>query len=143
MCNDYNKFMKAILYKPSLQNLDDFQVRFIIAMRVSTLAKERKIDAGNYLQKYLGGKEVARYFSQMMETINESWPENINTHTPCTDNISYDEMLILDLIKSVSSGQIMYFHGMLCEMLSKSSCERLHHNIMRLIQSIQHKKAYL
>lgn len=127
--------IKMLVSKPSLNQLSPLQVKFITAMRITAMARIKKIDASKYLVKYFGDGLSARYFGHIIETIEDCWPEPFQLNKACAAITTYDEMLIADLIRSVSEQRIEFFHGLLCEMLSKSECERLHHNISRFIES--------
>ncbi len=138
-----SQFIKHLTHTPQLYDLNEENRKIIIALRITTLAKQKKINIGSYLCKYFQCPHTSKYFLHMYETIEDTWPDKIYVHKPCSQSISYDEMLITDLIEATLQKYIMHFHGLLCEMLSKSQSERLHHNIVRLIESNHDKKVAL
>lgn len=133
--------IKMLISTPRLDLLSPFHAQVIIAMRIMAMAKIKKIDITLYLQKHFGSSKSAWHFSHMMETIQECWPEPMVVNRACCEMTSYDEMLIADLFKAAASSRTLHFHGLLCEMLPNTDVERLHHHIVRLIESAHYKKA--
>lgn len=135
-----SQLIPYLLHTPQLSQLSETNRKFVIALRITMLAAQRKIKIYGYLRKYFDCARASKSFLHIIETIDDIWPEKFHVQAACCPTISYDELLMIDLMDAAMHKRIMHFHGLLCEMLSKTQSERLHHNIEQLIAHIHDKK---
>ena len=143
MSNHSKLLFRNLLRTVNLNQLSPIQIQIIIALRITVLAGQKNINVDNFLKKHFGDSDCAHHLKHLVESMNESWPERIYLNKPCCQTLSYDEMLIIDLFNAVHSYRHQYFHALLCEMVSKTYCDRLHHVIKQLTHSLNSRKAAL
>jgi hypothetical protein len=54
------------------------------------------------------------------------WPEPIYVNSPCCPRLSYDEVMVLDLLAAAGRHDRAAFDDFLCEMLSLPARDRLY-----------------
>lgn len=119
-------FAQSLAANPKLSTMPSAQMRIIVAMRIAIMAWKNRRNPKPFLVKQLGDKIAAGHFAHIVELMSDCWPEPLAVHRPCCSSVSYDEMLMLDLITAVVQREADHFHGLLGEMLGHSDRAKLH-----------------
>ncbi len=137
MASKASKFAQMLASRPVLPSMPAHQVRIITSMRAAILAHGMGQDIKPYLVKQLCSEDAAKCFAHMMEKMGDCWPEPVTVRRPCCAAITYDEMLLIDMITSVAKCDTGYFHSLLSDMIDAKSREKLHNSISKFINSYQ------
>lgn len=126
MAEPISAFAQSLAATPKLSAMPAAQMRIIIAIRIAALARKKRQDAKPYLGKHLGDEIAARYFAHIIELMGDCWPEPVAVYRPCCSQVSYDEILMIDLTTAVVQRQPEHFHGLIGEMIGRSDRQKLH-----------------
>ncbi|WP_430413769.1 hypothetical protein [Parasphingorhabdus sp.] len=101
------------------------QKSVIMAMRVAILARIEKQSPKPYLTRQFGDEVTAGHFAHIIELMGDCWPEPMVVHRPCCSSVTYDEMLLLDLVTATVQNEPQHFDGLLSEMIGRSDRQKL------------------
>ena len=131
MAEQVSALVRSLAARPALAAMPAAQIRIIVALRLAILASQKKQDPAPCLARQLGDDAAAIYFTDIIETMSDCWPDPITVHRPCCRETSYDEILLIDLITAVVQGQTGPFHALLGEMIAPADRMQLYRNIER------------
>lgn len=101
------------------------QIKIVTAMRVTVLANAQGMGVKCYLSKQMPNEDAALHFAHIVETMCEVWPEPVRVQRPCCGQVSYDEMLLLDLMTAVVRAEPAAFQNLICDMVGERDRNRL------------------
>lgn len=111
---------------PDLRTLPAAHARISMATRVAVVFSKMSRDPRPELEQRLGSNEAAVRFLDLVEEIGSAWPEPVYVNAPCCPRLSYDEMMILDLLTAVGRGQRDIFDQLLSDMIPAQARNRIY-----------------
>lgn len=132
---------QMLVSTPHLPNLPKDQMRIVTAMRVAVMANAKALDVKPYINQHIINEKAAHHFAHVMESIGDSWPEPVCVHRPCCPVVSYDEMLLLDLVTAVVRDDEDRFHDLVRDMLGERDRRRIHTALSKFVRCFDKPKA--
>src|SRR3546814_12969913 len=74
----------------------------------------------------LGSEEAAERFLDLIGGMGSVWPEPVYVNPPCCPKLSYDEMMVLDLLTAAVRSDRQAFDDFLRDMLPPAACDTLY-----------------
>ena len=133
--------LDLIAQTPDLRCLPSAQARIAIATRVAIVFLKLQRDPRPELADRLGSEEAAGRFLAFIEVIGAAWPEPVYVNAPCCPRLSYDEMMVLDLMTACGSGDRAAFEAFLCDMLPLEVRDRIYAAAGSFIAAYVHRAA--
>ncbi len=126
--------MGAILEKlaipmPDIRTLVALEARIIITLRLAVTAHKTNQDCRQRLDKWLGSSMATTRFLLIDETVGFAWPEAFRIGCPCSSQTTPDEILFLNMVRHVATGNRPAYDALLCEMIEDSARQRIFHDI--------------
>src|SRR3546814_20964746 len=78
------------------------------------------------LANRLGSEEAAERFRDLIGGMGSVWPEPVYVNPPCCPKLSYDEMMVLDLLTAAVRSDRQAFDDFLRDMLPPAACDTLY-----------------
>lgn len=125
MGGSISAFVQSLTVTTRLSDLPDTQKGVIVAMRITILARVEKQDPKSLPIRQLGDEVAAIHFAHIIEMMGDCWPEPMVVHRPCCSMVTYDEMLLLDLVKATVQKVPQRFNELLSEMIGRSDRRKL------------------
>lgn len=135
MFSAINVFTSMLEGTPKLRSMSTGQISIVIAMRVTILARAQGMGVKCYLAKQMPGEDAARHFLHIIEAMCESWPEPVMVHRPCCNKVSYDEVLLLDLVTAAARDDTKTFHNRIRDMIGERDRLTLLNSIAKFVQT--------
>lgn len=126
--------LALIAQTPDLRTLPAAQARITIATRVAVVFSKLDRDPRPELAQRLGSADAAVRFLDLVEEMALAWPEPVYVNAPCCPRLSYDEMMVLDLIIAAVREDRETFDALLRDMLPGQARERLYGAAGRFVQ---------
>lgn len=120
---------KLVIPMPDIRTLAGAEARVIIAHRLAIIAHKTGQDCRSRLDERLGSRKATIRLLLVVETIGYAWPESFKIGCPCTPKTTPDEILFLNMIRHVVTGNRPGYDGLLCEMIDDSARERIWYDI--------------
>lgn len=133
--------LDLIAQAADLRCLRGAQARIAIATRVAVVFLKLQRDPRAELADRLGSGEAAKRFLAFIEVIGAAWPEPAYVNAPCCPRLSYDEMMVLDLMTACGSGDRAAFDAFLCEMLPSQDRDTIYAAAGSFIAAYAHRAA--
>ena len=111
---------------PDLRTMPAAQARIAVATRVAVVFAKLERDPRPELELRLGNAEAAVRFLDLVEEIGTAWPEPVYVNAPCCPRLSYDEMMVLDLITAAVRSDREAFDAFLRDMIPAKQRDRLY-----------------
>lgn len=118
--------LDLIAQTPDLRCLPGAQARIALATRVAVVFMKLQRDPRPELTNRLGSGQAAARFLAFIEAMGAAWPEPVYVNAPCCPKLSYDEMMVLDLMTACGSGDRSAFDAFLCDMLPSEVRDRIY-----------------
>lgn len=118
--------LDLIAHTPDLRSLPAAQGRITLATRIAVVFMKLQRDPRPELGNRLGSAEAATRFLDFIEAMGGAWPEPVYVNPPCCPKLSYDEMMVLDLITACGRSDRNAFDGFLCDMLPSEARDVLY-----------------
>lgn len=125
MGGSISAFVQSLTVTTRLSDLPDKQKGVIVAMRITILARVEKQGPKSHLIQQLGDEVAATHFAHIVEMMGDCWPEPMVVNRPCGSMVTYDEMLLLDLVKATVQKVPQRFNELLSEMIGRSDRRKL------------------
>lgn len=109
--------LDLIAATPDLRVLPAAQARIAMATRIAVVFMKLGRDPRAELDRRLGSERAAERFLLLIEAIGTAWPEPVYVNPPCCPKLSYDEMMVLDLLAARGRGDRPAFDEFLRDML--------------------------
>lgn len=132
--------LDLIAQTPDLRALPTAQARIAIATRVAVVFAKLERDPHPELEQRLGTMEAAVRFLNLMKEIGVAWPDPVYVNAPCCPRLSYDEMMVLDLISAAGESDREAFDSFLCEMIPAGERERIYRACERFVEVYRRRK---
>lgn len=118
--------LDLIAHTPDIRCLPAAQARIAIATRIAVVFTKLQRDPREELANRLGSEMAAARFLGFIEVMGAAWPDPVYVNAPCCPKLSYDEMMVLDLIAACGSGDRPAFDAFLCDMLPADVRDRIY-----------------
>lgn len=118
--------LDLIAQTPDLRCLPAAQARITLATRIAVVFMKLQRDPRAELTNRLGSDQAAARFLEFMEVMGAVWPEPVYVNPPCCPKLSYDEMMVLDLLTACGSSDRAAFDAFLCDMLPSDVRDQLY-----------------
>lgn len=117
---------KLVTPLPDLLSLASMEARVIMALRIAVMSQQSYRDARPYLEDRLGSGIAVSRFLIMVEAIGGAWPESVKIGRACCPHTMPDEILLLNMLRSVVQQDRPAFDALICEMIDPCSRDRLY-----------------
>lgn len=129
-----------IAQMPDLRTMPSAQARIAVATRVAVVFAKLERDPRPELELRLGSGDAAIRFLDLVEEIGTAWPEPVYVNAPCCPRLSYDEMMVLDLITAAVRFDRETFDAILRDMLPAQRRDRLYAVSERFVEIYRHRE---
>jgi hypothetical protein len=126
---------------PDLRCLPAAKARIAIATRIAVVFTKLQRDPQPELMNRLGSGTAAARFLGFIEAMGAAWPEPVYVNAPCCPKLSYDEMMVLDLMTACGRGDRSAFDALLCDMLPSEVRDRIYAAAGSFIAAYSHRAA--
>jgi len=117
---------KLVVPMPDIRILAAAEARIIIALRLAIIAHKTDQDCRERLDEQLGGRQATTRLLIIAETVGFAWPEAFKLGCPCSPQTTPDEILFLNMIRHVASGNRAGYDALICEMIDDSARDRIY-----------------
>lgn len=111
---------------PDIRCMPAAQARITFATRIAVVFSKLGRDPRAELANRLGSEGAARHFLALVEEVGASWPEPVYVNSPCCPKLSYDEMMVLDLLTACGQDDRQTFDDLLRDMLPAEARDRIY-----------------
>jgi hypothetical protein len=132
--------LDLISQMPDLRALPAAQARITIATRVAVVFSKLERDPRPELEQRLGSNEAAVRFLDLVEEIGSAWPEPVYVNAPCCPRLSYDEMMVLDLVTAAVQCRREAFDAFLRDMIPAPARDRLYAASQRFVEAYRRRE---
>ncbi len=126
---------KLVVPMPDIRTLAAVEARIIIALRLAIIAHKTGQDCRSRLDERLGSRKATTRLLLIVETVGFAWPEAFKIGCPCSPKTTPDEILFLNMMRNVLTGDRRAYDALLCEMIDDSSRERIYNDIQNFAVS--------
>jgi len=120
---------RLVVPMPDIRTLVAAEARIVMALRLAIVAHKTGQDCRARLDQKLGSRLATLRLLIVTEAIGFAWPEAFRTGCPCSPITTADEMLFLNMIRHVVTGNRRAFDGLLCEMIDDGARQRVWYDI--------------
>lgn len=132
--------LDLIVQMPDLRALPAAQARITIATRVAVVFSKLERDPRPELEQRLGTADAAVRFLDLVEEIGMAWPEPVYVNPPCCPRLSYDEMMVLDLVSAAVRSDRETFDAFLRDMIPAQLRRRLYAAFQRFVEAYRQRE---
>ena len=118
--------LDLIANTPDMRCLPAAQARIAISTRIAVVFTKLRRDPRAELANRLGSGKAAARFLGFIEVMGAAWPDPVYVNAPCCPKLSYDEMMVLDLMTACGSADRAAFDALLCDMLPVDVRDRIY-----------------
>ena len=120
---------KLVVPMPDIRTLAGPEARIIMSLRLAIVAHKTNQDCRERLDERLGSRKATIRLLLIVETVGFAWPEAFKIGCPCTPKTTPDEILFLNMMRHVVTGNRPAYDALLCEMIDDCARERIWHDI--------------
>ncbi|MBB4640507.1 hypothetical protein [Rhizorhapis suberifaciens] len=131
--------LDLIASTPDIRGLPAAQARITLATRIAVVFNKLGRDPGPELANRLGSEGAASRFLALMSEMGSVWPEPVYVNPPCCPKLSYDEMMVLDLLTACGRADRKAFDDFLMDMLPAEARDRLYFSADAFVASYVEK----
>lgn len=118
--------LSLISLTPDLRTLPGAQARIALSTRIVVVLTKLDRDPRPELANRLGSEEAAERFLDLIGGMGTVWPEPVYVNPPCCPKLSYDEMMVLDLLTAAVRSDRQAFDDFLRDMLPPPARDTLY-----------------
>lgn len=109
-----------------IRHLSAAQGRIAFAMRIAVVFNKLGRNPVPELANRLGSCHAAGCFLNMVGEMGSAWPEPIYINPPCCPKLSYDEMMLLDLLEACGRANRKAFDELLVDLVPAQARDKLY-----------------
>lgn len=111
---------------PDIRHLSAAQGRIALAMRIAVVFNKLGRNPMPELENRLGSSRAVGHFLNMIGEMGSTWPEPIYVNPPCCPKLSYDEMMLLDLLEACGRADRKAFDERLLDLVSAQARDKIY-----------------
>lgn len=112
--------LRCITSTPDIRCIPQQQVKLVCALRYVHKSRHDRSYRPEKLAVFVGSMKGVQHFHVLLDEIGRAWPETIYLNCPCQPQLSYDEMLIVDLMTAAGGNDRRSFDRLIEDMVAAS-----------------------
>lgn len=111
------------------------ETRILLALRFGVIAGQKGINATQILAGRLGSMTTAAHMHRLMSVLNTAWEGPFVIAPPCSQNVTSDEVLFCQMVRSAFRNQRSTFENIIGPLFARQSVPQIWHLFRNVAQA--------
>ncbi|WP_239806363.1 hypothetical protein [Croceicoccus hydrothermalis] len=128
--------LSTLTPRHDLRAIPPLRAMIVCAVRYVHVARIGQCYCHEGLQRFLGSGTAIRPFHCFLSEVDQYWPEPVALNRPCDPMLSFDEMLLTDMLSAAATGDRDGFDRLIHDMIPAAGRHAMWFTGSRLVRAM-------